>query len=169
MLIGLIADTHDRVPAIAALVAQLAEQRVELLLHAGDYCSPFALAPLHELRVPIVGVFGRNDGDRDGLTAAASAGLETELHEAPHSLKVGERRILLLHDVSDVPAQSLESHDIVVHGCQHRPEMKERGNTLLVCPGEGCGWIHGSPGAALLDLSTKRVEFLKLSGPEWKT
>jgi predicted phosphodiesterase len=37
-----------------------------------------------------------------------------------------------------------------------------------VNPGEGCGWLHGAPSAAILDLDTKEVEFLKLSGPEWK-
>ena len=168
MRIGLIADTHDRVPAIAALVAEFAARRVELILHAGDYCSPFSLAPLHELHVPIVGVFGRNDGDRDGLVAAAAAGLETELLEAPHSIEVLGKRILLIHDLADARPQSLEGHDVVVHGCLHRPEMKERGSTLLVCPGEGCGWIHGNPGAAVLELQTKHVEFIKLGGPEWK-
>ncbi len=45
MRVGILADTHDRVPAIAALVARLAEQGVSLLLHAGDYCSPFSLTP----------------------------------------------------------------------------------------------------------------------------
>ena len=169
MKIGLIGDTHDRLPAIAALAAELSARRVELVLHTGDYCSPFSLAPLHEMRVPIIGVFGPNDGDRDGLVAAASAGLATELMAAPHSFEVEGKRVLLLHDVTDVRPQSLEGHDFVVHGCLHRPEMKERGDTILVSPGEGCGWINGSPGAAVLDLETKQVEFIKLGGPEWKT
>ena len=169
MRIGLLADTHDRLPAIAALVAEMAARRVELLLHAGDFCSPFAIAPLHELRVPIVGVFGRNDGDRDALTAAAATGLETELMEAPHSIEVDGHRLLLLHDLADARQQSLEEHEYVVHGCLHRPEMKHRGDTTIICPGEGCGWLHGSPGAAVLDLETKHVEFIKLGGPEWKT
>ena len=139
MKIGLIGDTHDRLPAIAALAAELSARRVELVLHTGDYCSPFSLAPLHEMRVPIIGVFGPNDGDRDGLVAAASAGLATELMAAPHSFEVEGKRVLLLHDVTDVRPQSLEGHDFVVHGCLHRPEMKERGAT-------GRGWARGGGG-----------------------
>ena len=40
MKIGLIADTHDRLPAIAELVRQMQAGGVGMLLHAGDYCSP---------------------------------------------------------------------------------------------------------------------------------
>lgn len=169
MRLGLIADTHDRLPAVAALVAEFQAREVSMVLHAGDYCSPFALGPLHALTVPVIGVFGRNDGDRPGLSAAAAQGLATELFESPHSLEVGDRRLLLVHDVGEVSDRSLAAHDLVIHGCLHRQEMKTRGNTLLVCPGEACGWLFGSPGAAIIDLRTNEVEFLKLGAPEWKT
>lgn len=169
MRLGLISDTHDRLPAIAALVAEFQAREVAMVLHAGDYCSPFALAPLHALTVPVIGVFGRNDGDHPGLAAAASQGLATELFESPHSLEVIGRRVLLVHDVGEVSERSLAAHNLVVHGSMHRSEMKARGDTLLVCPGEACGWINGSPGAAIIDLDTNEVEFLKLTGPEWKS
>jgi predicted phosphodiesterase len=45
--------------------------------------------------------------------------------------------------------------------------MKTRGDTLIVNPGEGCGWLYGKPSAAVLDLDERRVEFLTLSGQEW--
>ena len=45
MRVGVMADSHDRVPAIAALLRRMAEGGVGLVLHAGDYCSPFSLAP----------------------------------------------------------------------------------------------------------------------------
>jgi hypothetical protein len=46
--------------------------------------------------------------------------------------------------------------------------MKERGDTLIVNPGEGCGWLYGTPSAALLDLDSRKVEFLTLNGQDWK-
>ena len=46
--------------------------------------------------------------------------------------------------------------------------MKTRGQTLIINPGEACGWINGSPTAAVLDLDTKHVEFIKLSEPQWQ-
>ena len=48
MLIGLMSDTHDRVPAVAELVRRMTELGVGLVLHAGDFCSPFSLKPFQD-------------------------------------------------------------------------------------------------------------------------
>ena len=162
MLIGLISDTHDRLPAVDALLRQILARGAGLVLHAGDFCAPFSLRPFVEQSVPMAGVFGRNDGDHEGLKAYASRGFGIELFESPHSLEVGGQRILLVHDLGDVSTHSIEGHSIVVHGFTHREEMKTRGDTLLVNPGEACGWLNGEPSAAILDLDTRQVQFFKL-------
>ena len=169
MRIGLIADTHDRVPAVAELVRRMVERGAELVLHAGDFCSPFSLDPFHRAQLPAAGVFGRNDGDQEGLAAAAGrGGVGVELYQSPHSLEIDGRRVLVVHDLSEADARSVEAHEFVVHGCSHREELRARGSSIIVNTGEACGWLHGSPTAAVLDLATKRVEFIKLTGPEWK-
>ena len=163
MRIGLLSDTHDRVPAVAALLRRFAEAGCGLVMHAGDHCAPFSLAPFRDVPIPMLGVFGRNDGDRDGLVAAASA-LPSggELYEAPHSFETGGHTVLLVHDLADANARSLAAHQVIVHGCTHLAEMKERNGALLVNPGEACGWLHGTCTAAILDLAARRVEFIKL-------
>ena len=67
MRIGVIADTHDRVPAIADLLERFASKGIAMVMHAGDYCSPFSLAPFHQRGMALLGVFGRNDGDRRNI------------------------------------------------------------------------------------------------------
>jgi putative phosphoesterase len=168
MKVGLLADTHDRLPAMSALVARLAERGAGMLLHAGDFCAPFALAPLLEPHLPVGGVFGRNDGDRQGLLGKAATGIGVELFESPHTFEVGGRQILLVHDIGEVQGRSLDSHPVVVHGCSHKHERRARGETLIINPGEGCGWVYGTPSAAILDLETNHVDFLVLDGPEWR-
>lgn len=169
MRIGLLSDTHDHVPAVRELLSQMIAAKCSLVMHAGDYCSPFVLQPFHELSIPVLGVFGRNDGDRDALSAAAGTGFgAAELFESPHSFELAGKHILLIHDLSDINQRSIDRHEIVVHGFTHVPEMKMRGDALLVNPGEGGGWLHGAPTGAILDLDTKEVEFIKLTGPEWQ-
>ena len=169
MLIGLMADSHDRVPAIRELLERITERGAGMVLHAGDYCSPFSLAPFLELSIPFAGVFGRNDGDREGLGAMAGKGVGIELFESPHSLEVGGRRILLVHDLGEVAERSLDAHEIIVHGFTHRQESREtESGALLVNPGEACGWLHGTPSAAILDLDAKAVELISLPEPAWK-
>jgi hypothetical protein len=168
MLVGLMSDTHDRVPAIAELLKRMTERGVGMVLHAGDFCSPFSLKPFQDAGVALAGVFGRNDGDPEGLKAFAEQGVGHELFQSPHSLTIGEHKILLVHDIGDVSTRSVKQYNIVVHGLEHRQSMKTRGDTLIINPGEACGWIHGAPTAAVLDLDSRNVEFIKLSEPQWK-
>lgn len=163
MLVGLLSDTHDRLPAIDALLKYMQARGVGMVVHAGDFCAPFALQPFIERNMPVVGVFGRNDGDQEGLRAHAQRGMGIELFESPHSFEMGGQRILLVHDYVDAGPRSIEAHGVVVHGFTHREEMMIRGDTLIVNPGEGCGWLHGQPSGAILDLDTKDVHFFKLT------
>jgi uncharacterized protein len=168
MRVGLIADSHDRLPAIAEIVQQMQANGIGMILHAGDYCSPFALRVFEDTQVTLAGVFGKNDGDHEGLVSRAQAAFGAELFESPHSFEIGGRRILLVHDIGDVHARSIASHEIVIHGGTHQQEMKTRGETLIVNPGEACGWLYGTPSAAILDLDSRTVEFLSLGATEWK-
>ena len=168
MLVGLMSDTHDRVPAIAELLKRMTERGVGMVLHAGDFCSPFALKPFQDANVALAGVFGRNDGDPEGLKAFAEHGMGHELFESPHSLTIGDLKILLVHDIGDVSPRSVKQYHVVVHGHEHQQSMKTRGDTLIINPGEACGWIHGAPTAAVIDLDSRHVEFIKLSDPQWQ-
>jgi putative phosphoesterase len=168
MRVGLITDTHDRLPAIAELVKQMQAGGVGMVLHAGDYCSPFALKAFEDAHITLAGVFGKNDGDHQSLVSRAQSAFGAELFESPHSFEIGGKRILLVHDIGEVQKRSISGHEIVIHGSTHQQEMKTRGDTLILNPGEGCGWLYGTPSAAILDLDTKQVEFITLATQEWK-
>jgi hypothetical protein len=162
MKVGLMADSHDRLPAITDLLALMLERGVSLVMHAGDYCSPFSLEPFNEKNIALLGIFGRNDGDPEGLKATAARGVGMELYESPHSFEVAGQRILLVHDLGEVNRRSIESHKYVVHGFTHKQDTNTRGDTLVINPGEACGWLTGSCTAAVLDLESGEVEILTL-------
>jgi predicted phosphodiesterase len=86
----------------------------------------------------------------------------TEIYESPHSFDVGGKRILLVHEIGEVNARSIESHDFVIHGSSHLQSKRKVGNTLVINPGEACGWIHGKCTAAILDTETGEVEDISL-------
>jgi len=168
MRVGVLSDTHDRVPAVAEFARLFREAGVGIVLHAGDYCSPFALSPLLAADLPLAGVFGRNDGDHEGLLAEAAKGMGTEIYDSPHSVDVSGVRLLLIHDLSDVAERSVDAHAVVIHGCSHIKQCRMSGSTLLLNPGEACGWLFGVPTAAILDLESLKVDFLTLNEAEWK-
>ena len=162
MRIGVLADTHDRVPAIADLLQRFADKGVSMVMHAGDFCSPFSLSPFHQRGMALLGVFGRNDGDRETLAAYAARGMGTEIYESPHSFDVGGKRILLVHEIVEVSPRSIEAHDFVIHGSSHLQSEKKMGSTIVINPGEACGWIHGKCTAMILNTDSGEVENITL-------
>jgi putative phosphoesterase len=144
------------------LIKQMIAGGASLIMHAGDYCAPFTLKLFEEANIPLLGVFGRNDGDHEGLSATAASGFTSEIYESPHSFDVGGHRILIVHDIGEIDKRSVDQHEFVIHGSTHTQEMKTRGDTLIINPGEACGWLFGSCTAALLDLDTKEVEIIKV-------
>ena len=160
MKIGLMADSHDRLPAIAELLGVMQSKGVSLVMHAGDYCAPFALKPFNDANMALLGIFGRNDGDQEGLKATAAQGMGMELYESPHSFEVAGHRILIVHDIGEVNRRSIDSHRFVVHGSTHKQEVVKKGETLVINPGEACGWLTGVCSCAILDLETSEVEII---------
>ena len=80
------------------------------------------------------------------------------------ALELDGRRIALLHGThEDIVGALLKSgsFDVVVRGHNHRAEVRE-GKTLLVNPGEVCGYLSGRQTVALLDLAELRAEILQL-------
>jgi putative phosphoesterase len=167
MRIGVLSDSHDRLPAIAEFARRFSESGVGLVIHAGDFCSPFALRPLIDARLALAGVFGHNDGDREGLRAEAARAVGAELYESPHSVELDGVRVMIVHDLGEVQQRSVDEHALVIHGHTHRAATETRGASVLVNPGEACGWLYGAPTAAILDLVTKQVELVRLEGAEW--
>jgi uncharacterized protein len=67
MRLGLISDTHDNLPMIKTAIIRLNELDVDLVLHAGDYVSPFTAKPYTELKAEMIGIYGNNCAEREKL------------------------------------------------------------------------------------------------------
>ena len=59
MRVGLLSDSHDRVPAIAEFIKQFQALGIGLVLHAGDFCAPFAFKPIIHAGIAIPAVIAR--------------------------------------------------------------------------------------------------------------
>jgi putative phosphoesterase len=164
LIVGLIADTHDRLKMVDKAIEMLNEQEVKLVLHAGDYVAPFVIPRFKELNAKLVGVFGNNDGDRELLKKKFSD-LGLEIHGGFAKLDVDGLKIALLHGHEEELLNALinsEGFDVVVHGHTHKAEVYRKGKTLIVNPGEACGYLSGKPTIALLDTHELNVRILEL-------
>jgi putative phosphoesterase len=165
MLVGLIADTHDRLPMVDKAVKKLNEENVGLVLHAGDYVAPFVIPKFKKLRAQLIGVFGNNDGDRELLRKRFSEHEGIEMRGNFAEIVVDGLKIALLHGNEEELLMALingESFDVVVHGHTHTAEAYRRGKTLIVNPGEVCGYLTGTSTVALLDTNKREAKVIKL-------
>jgi len=165
MLVGLIADTHDRLPMIDKAVKKLNEEDVELVLHAGDYVAPFVIPKFKELKAKLIGVFGNNDGDRELLKKRFTEYEDLEIRGSFTEIVVDSLKIALLHGSEEELLKALinsEGFDVVVHGHTHKAEVYRKDKTLIVNPGEVCGYLFSKSTIALLDTGRREARIIDL-------
>jgi len=154
-MIGIVSDSHDNLEAIREAVVFLNAQNVSMVLHAGDFVAPFTVREWKNLKCPFHGVFGNNDGEKKGLTRAYLE-MGTELKEFEEINSDG-KKIALYHGTITEFLSALISggeYDVVVRGHTHNPEIKKEGRTLVINPGEICGYLTGNKTLCLLDLAS---------------
>lgn len=164
MIVGIIADTHDRLPLLEKAIQRLNEERVELVLHAGDYISAFAVQRLKSLKAHLIGIFGNNDGDRE-LLKRQFAELDAEIRGRFAEITVDGLKIAMLHGEEEELVRSLintGSYDVVIHGHTHEAKTYRKGKTLIINPGEVCGYLTEKSTIALLNTETLDTKIIQL-------
>lgn len=162
MKIGVISDTHDNVTKIMQAVEFFNEQdELEVVVHAGDFVSPFAVAAMSGLQCRLVAVFGNNEGEKIGV-AKRFEGLG-DLYVNFASVEVNNRKIAVAHypELADALAKGGQ-FDIVVYGHTHEIDTRKEGETLVINPGECGGWLTGKSTIATVDLETLEPEVHEL-------
>jgi hypothetical protein len=165
MKIGILGDTHDHLPRISQAVDLLNREANDLFLHTGDFISPFVIPVLAGLEGTVVGVFGNNDGDRDLLKNRCRESGNVRIEGNFHDMEHEGLRIALLHGhEKELLADLIESglFDLVVHGHTHQASVSSFGRTLVINPGEVCGYLTGFPTVALFDTRSLEGTILPL-------
>ena len=142
MLIGLMSDSHDRVPAIVSCSSGWSSAGRDGAARGRLLLSVFARAVSRAQRAdrrrlrpqrrrPRGAQSVRGEGCRHRALRVA-AQLRGRRSPHPPRPRLGE-----------VHERSLESHEIIVHGFTHTQEIRELNAAhLIVNPGEACGWLY---------------------------
>ena len=161
MKLGILSDSHDNLPMVELAVRRFQQEELAMVIHAGDFVAPFAVAPLAALECPVVAVLGNNDGEKIGLQRKFDDGIG-ELHPQLADVEVGGRRIAAMHypEMADAIAPS-GLYDLVIYGHTHRVDIRP-GDSLVINPGEVGGWITGRSTVAIVELDDLSVEIVDL-------
>lgn len=165
MLIGIMSDTHDNMPLIEGAVGRINEEGADLVLHAGDFVSPFVIPALAELDAPLIGVFGNNDGDRPLLIRRCGEVEGIEIRGIFARIEADGLVIGVLHGDEPALHRSLVEgcgFDVIVSGHTHAASIGHHGSTITINPGEVCGYLTGRPTVAVFDTRTREGRILAL-------
>ena len=157
MLIGVVSDTHDRLPMIDAALRLFADRQVEAVIHPGDFVAPFAVRRLLQYKGPLHVTYGNNDGERAGLKE-----LMPHITEGPLFVELGGRTVLVHHFIDWCEPADIERAEIVVSGHTHEVVNRLERGKLLLNPGECCEWVTGRCTVALIDTDGPSAEVCEL-------
>jgi len=165
MKLGIMADTHDNLPLVDKAIDRLNREKVEIVLHAGDYVAPFTVVHFKQLEAKLIGVFGNNDGDHELLKKKFADIEAAEIQGDFAGIDADGLKIALLHGEDEELLHSLINTDfygLVVHGHSHEAKSYKKGQTIVVNPGEVCGYLSKKSTMALFYTETRKVNFIQL-------
>ena len=143
-LIGILADTHGRLPPSVAKVFQ----KVDLIIHAGDIGDPEIIAALTKI-APTTAVRGNMD-----------MGSWTDQLRKNETMTVADKHVHVIHEFHnlDLKANDSEYH-VVIYGHTHRPQVDKQQGVLYINPGSAVQPRFGyPPSVALLEINADAVE-----------
>jgi len=167
--IGIISDTHDNLPAVDRCLEELRARGVTTLIHAGDIIAPFTLRRILERGFRFLGVFGNNDGEVVILSRMAREHGIVLTHQ-PLVTQVEGLSLLVMHGIPS-PQETKDlvtklasggTFDVIVYGHTHEVDVRRVGRTLVINPGEACGYLTGKRTVAILDTERLEVEVVEL-------
>jgi putative phosphoesterase len=157
MRIGVISDTHDRLPTLNAALDLFRQFQIETLIHPGDVIAPFAAKALAAFDGALHITYGNNDGERAGLKSVLP-----QIQDGPLKITLHQRQILVHHFIDWCDPADIAAADVVITGHTHAMHVERQDQRLLLNPGEACGWVTGKCTVAILDLTTLEPQFIEI-------
>jgi len=158
---GIISDSHDHLDYLERALEIFKEEGVSLILHAGDFVSPFTARIFKKYPFQLIGVFGNNDGEKNGLRKAYQG--IGEIYEDFYIGEIDGYKVFIAHKEELVPYLARGGEfDFLVYGHTHIPRIERVGEGLIINPGECGGWLKGEPTVAILNPGKREAKIIHL-------
>ncbi len=183
MKIGIISDTHDDIENVQEAIQIFNQNKVEYVILAGDYIFPGIIKEFSKLNAKLIGVFGNNDGERNGILKSF-IDINGELKGEIGDIEIDNIKFGIYHGTDKEIKERIISnkrYDILICGHTHKREPNSSGkiekdnnkNTLILNPGSAHRKSTSLSGAfseigriLLFDTQSKKYEFVDLL--KWK-
>src|SRR5919198_2014609 len=125
MKIGIISDTHDDIENVQKAIEIFNAEKVDYVIHAGDYIFPGIVMAFKELNAKLLGVLGNNDGERIHLLKNF-LDIGGELKGEIGEIELDGLSFGIYHGTDEEVKERLvnsRKYDIIISGHTHRIEL----------------------------------------------
>ena len=176
-------DTHDNIYALRRIVSLIRRVEPDLVVHCGDYISPFAVKELLRSNAKIRGVWGNNDGDKHKILEIIS-GTDFHIYPQPLELGISGYKCVVFHGwrSPELTKKTIYSigksgnYRFIFYGHTHNLDVSivknkdikpldiskgeasvgmDEFNTIIINPGEASGWLSNKSSVVLVDVAEK--------------
>ena len=161
MRIGIFGDAHDHVDNVRHAVNVFNRAGCDLVVFAGDFCSPIVVPPLRKLNCRVLACFGDNDANK--LALHGGMRIVGQIAEPPCGFRTPDGvNILLSHTMESLRGLT-DGADVIIAAHSHKPAI-ERGESgrLFINPGETSGWTYRCPMVAILETDPLQARLVPL-------
>lgn len=138
MKIAILSDSHDNLATLEKALTWLKKERVKIMIHCGDVCSPSMLKEMSKgFKGKIHLVFGNVDGDQYSMLKAKEQGKLSNVvfYGEIGELKLGGKKVAFCHQPAIGQALALSGkYDLVFYGHNHQPWEEKQGSAAWLIP-----------------------------------
>ena len=180
MKVGIISDSHDDVNNINKAIEIFERNKIKAVIHGGDIISPPLIKEFKRLTdkgVEFFGIFGNNDGEKNGLKNAFSL-INGKLLGDEGKIEIDSLKFCIYHGQDLRKKDKIinsQKFDVFVYGHSHTKHSElihnKKRSTLILNPGSSHSKAKTNfsehqyfpdPSIIIFDSVSKEAEFIEL-------
>ena len=158
---------HDNYHNLTLVLLQLRKYKIEKIFFLGDFINAGLALTLAEYEIPSYGIFGNNDGDRTAIMRVVLSD-RSNLTMGFDTFDIVEwegRKLFLTHYPLIVKSMAKSGdYDAVFYGHNHKKFLGQKGDCLILNPGEISAHKTGSASFAIYDSDDNSAEIIPVEG-----
>lgn len=167
MKIAIISDIHDNSHNLISFFEQIKGKNIKQIIFLGDFMNNGVAKMLASFSIPVFAIWGNNDGEKVAITKTSlSDGSNLTVgFDTFDILEFDSRKIFLTHyPTLAKPMAKSGEFDAVFYGHDHKKNIDQFGNCLVVNPGEISAHKTAEATYAIYDTDTNTAELFVIEG-----
>lgn len=167
MKIAIISDIHDNFHNLVLFFKQVKKYKVEKIIFLGDFSNNGIAKMLASFDVPVIAIWGNNDGEKTAITRTALSKKSnmTIGFSTYDLLEVDNRKIFITHYPLLVkPMAKSREFDAVFYGHDHKRNIDKINDCIIVNPGEISAHKTSEAHFVIYNTKTNNARSIKIRG-----